>query len=154
MSTADFEKELKALQDQIALEKQELTKKQNLNQTARVVLQKKSSELKAPDLLTKDKTGFNDELSALNNEIKKMKEEFQPILKPLKDWQDDIGRKLYESNTKLTQLKEQNAAVKSTEAPNTEEKRQIDNIAKQFREVNKMEIDKKRTDLYEEPQKK
>ena len=51
-----------------------------------VVLQKKSSELKAPDLLTKDKTGFNDELSALNNEIKKMKEEFQPILKPLKDW--------------------------------------------------------------------
>ena len=154
MSNADFEKELKALQDQIALEKQELTKKQNLNQTARVVLQKKSSELKAPDLLTKDKTGFNDELSALNNEIKKMKEEFQPILKPLKDWQDDIGRKLYESNTKLTQLKEQNATVKSTEAPNTEEKRQIDNIAKQFREVNKMEIDKKRTDLYEEPQKK
>jgi hypothetical protein len=61
---------------------------------------------------------------------------------------------LYESNTKLTQLKKQNAAVKTTEAPNTEEKRQIDNIAKQFREVNKMEIDKKRTDLYEEPQKK
>ena len=83
-----------------------------------------------------------------------MKEEFQPILKPLKDWQDDIGRKLYESNTRLTQLKEQNATVKSTEAPNTEEKRHIDNIAKQFREVNKMEIDKKRTDLYEEPQKK
>ena len=83
--------------------------------------------------MTKDKTGFNDELSALNNEIKKMKEEFQPILKPLKDWQDDIGRKLYESNTKLTLLKEQNGAVKSTEAPNTEEKRQIDGIAKSFK---------------------
>ena len=104
--------------------------------------------------MTKDKTGFNDELSALNNEIKKMKEEFQPILKPLKDWQDDIGRKLYESNTKLTQLKEQNVAVKSTEAPNTEEKRQIDGIAKSFRDLNKIDIDKKRTDLYEEPQKK
>ena len=104
--------------------------------------------------MTKDKTGFNDELSALNNEIKKMKEEFQPILKPLKDWQDDIGRKLYESNTKLTQLKEQNGAVKSTEAPNTEEKRQIDGIAKSFRDLNKIDIDKKRTDLYEGPQKK
>ena len=83
-----------------------------------------------------------------------MKEEFQPILKPLKDWQDDIGRKLYESNTKLTQLKEQNASVKNTEAPNADEKREIDKIAKSLREVNKIEIDKKRTDLYEEPQKK
>ena len=54
-------------------------------------------------------------------------------------------------------LKKQDAADQKSKPwpnPQPEENKQIESIAKQFREVKKIEFDNKRTEINEEPKKK
>lgn len=71
-----------------------------------------------------------------------MKKEWQHLLKPLKDYQSEIERKLYESNEKLRIEKEKSekeAKSNTLPEPSHSEIRQINDIAKSYREVSKLE---------------
>ena len=65
MTQADFEKEMKALNEQVLKANLDLQGKREKNKQAQINLQKKSVELKNPDLLTKNKTNFEAELGIL-----------------------------------------------------------------------------------------
>ena len=65
MTQADFEKEMKALNEQVLKANLDLQGKREKNKQAQINLQKKSVELKNPDLLTKNKTNFEAELGVL-----------------------------------------------------------------------------------------
>ena len=142
MTQADFEKEMKALNEQVLKANLDLQGKREKNKQAQINLQKKSVELKNPDLLTKNKTNFEAELGVLTLEVDKMKKEWQHLLKPLKDYQSEIERKLYESNEKLRIEKEKSekeAKSNTLPEPSHSEIRQINDIAKSYREVSKLE---------------
>ena len=142
MTQAEFEKEMKALNEQVLKANLDLQGKREKNKQAQINLQKKSVELKNPDLLTKNKTNFEAELGVLTLEVDKMKKEWQHLLKPLKDYQSEIERKLYESNEKLRIEKEKSekeAKSNTLPEPSHSEIRQINDIAKSYREVSKLE---------------
>ena len=142
MTQADFEREMKALNEQVLQANLDLQKKREKNKQARIDLQKKSVELKAPDLLTKNKTNFEAELGVLTQEVDKMKKEWQHLLKPLKDYQSEIERKLYESNEKLKTEKEKSekeAKSNTLPEPTHNEIREVNEIAKKYRDVSKLE---------------
>ena len=65
MTQAEFEKEMKALNEQVLKANLDLQGKREKNKQAQINLQKKSVELKNPDLLTKNKTNFEAELGVL-----------------------------------------------------------------------------------------
>ena len=65
MTQAEFEKEMKALNEQVLNANLDLQGKREKNKQAQINLQKKSVELKNPDLLTKNKTNFEAELGIL-----------------------------------------------------------------------------------------
>ena len=65
MTQAEFEKEMKALNEQVLKANLDLQGKREKNKQAQINLQKKSVELKNPDLLTKNKTNFEAELGIL-----------------------------------------------------------------------------------------
>ena len=65
MTQAEFEKEMKALNEQVLKANLDLQSKREKNKQAQINLQKKSVELKNPDLLTKNKTNFEAELGIL-----------------------------------------------------------------------------------------
>ena len=65
MTQAEFEKEMKALNEQVLKANLDLQSKREKNKQAQINLQKKSVELKNPDLLTKNKTNFEAELGVL-----------------------------------------------------------------------------------------